>query len=187
MVIVNPGNSTGQCLSHSSLKEILQFCDQEKLVLLADEVYQQNVYQEERPFISAKKVISAIWWYNNAVFSLIFTLVETELKVLMDLGPPMSKKIQLVSFHSVSKGYWGECGQRGGYFEMINIPPQVWFCEFYSTFLNSYVIRDNFLQAIFFLIWNSSIVNIKLETILLKSFDLCRMYVYTINTWTMLS
>ncbi|KAL6007122.1 Glutamate--glyoxylate aminotransferase 2 [Asimina triloba] len=32
------------------------------------------------------------------------------------------KGITLVSFHTVSKGYWGECGQRGGYFEMTNIP-----------------------------------------------------------------
>ncbi|XP_074383632.1 glutamate--glyoxylate aminotransferase 2-like isoform X2 [Apium graveolens] len=99
MVIINPGNPTGQCLSESCLKEILQFCNQENLVLLGDEVYQQNVYQEERPFISAKKVLT-------------------------DMGPPISKQVQLVSFNSVSKGFWGECGQRGGYFEMTNIPPQ---------------------------------------------------------------
>lgn len=43
----------------------------------------------------------------------------------MDMGPPISKELQLISFHTVSKGYWGECGQRGGYFEMTNIPPQV--------------------------------------------------------------
>ncbi|KAG4909029.1 hypothetical protein JHK87_055145 [Glycine soja] len=42
----------------------------------------------------------------------------------MDLGPPISKEVQLISFHSVSKGYYGECGQRGGYFEMSNIPPE---------------------------------------------------------------
>ncbi|KAK1403274.1 Alanine transaminase [Heracleum sosnowskyi] len=99
MVIINPGNPTGQCLSVANLKEILRFCNQEKLVLLGDEVYQQNVYQDERPFISARKV-------------------------LMDMGQPISKQVQLVSFHTVSKGYWGECGQRGGYFEMTNIPPQ---------------------------------------------------------------
>ncbi|KAK1381504.1 Alanine transaminase [Heracleum sosnowskyi] len=99
MVIINPGNPTGQCLSEANLKEILLFCNQENLVLLGDEVYQQNVYQDERPFISARKV-------------------------LMDMGPPVSKQVQLVSFHTVSKGYWGECGQRGGYLEMTNIPPQ---------------------------------------------------------------
>lgn len=48
------------------------------------------------------------------------------LKVLMDMGAPFSKEVQLVSFHTVSKGYWGECGQRGGYFEMTNIPPKVY-------------------------------------------------------------
>ncbi|XP_012479346.1 glutamate--glyoxylate aminotransferase 2 isoform X1 [Gossypium raimondii] len=99
MVIINPGNPTGQCLSEANLREILNFCYQENLVLLGDEVYQQNIYQDERPFISSRKV-------------------------LMDMGPPISKDVQLVSFHTVSKGYWGECGQRGGYFEMTNIPPK---------------------------------------------------------------
>jgi aspartate/methionine/tyrosine aminotransferase len=39
----------------------------------------------------------------------------------------LSREVQLVSFHTVSKGFWGECGQRGGYFEMTNIPPKVIF------------------------------------------------------------
>jgi glutamate--glyoxylate aminotransferase len=56
MVIINPGNPTGQCLSVANLKEIIRFCYQENLVLLGDEVYQQNIYQDERPFISARKV-----------------------------------------------------------------------------------------------------------------------------------
>jgi len=43
----------------------------------------------------------------------------------MEMGSPFSKEVQLVSFHTVSKGYWGECGQRGGYFEMTNLPPRV--------------------------------------------------------------
>ncbi|EPS68501.1 hypothetical protein M569_06265, partial [Genlisea aurea] len=99
MVIINPGNPTGQCLSEANLRQVLSFCYENNLVLLADEVYQQNIYQDERPFISARKV-------------------------LMGIGPPMSNELQLVSFHTVSKGYWGECGQRGGYFEMTNISPE---------------------------------------------------------------
>ncbi|XP_027154531.1 glutamate--glyoxylate aminotransferase 2 [Coffea eugenioides] len=99
MAIINPGNPTGQCLSEANLKDVVKFCYQENLVLLGDEVYQQNIYQDERTFISARKV-------------------------LMDMGPPINKELQLVSFHTVSKGYWGECGQRGGYFEMTNIPPK---------------------------------------------------------------
>ncbi|KAI3839572.1 hypothetical protein MKX03_003681 [Papaver bracteatum] len=100
MVIINPGNPTGQCLSIDNLQELLRFCSREKLVLLADEVYQQNIYQDQRPFISGRKV-------------------------LLDMGTPISKDVQLVSFHTVSKGYWGECGQRGGYFEMTNIPAKL--------------------------------------------------------------
>lgn len=57
MVIINPGNPTGQCLSEATIKELIQFCYHENLVLLADEVYQQNIYQDERPFISARKVL----------------------------------------------------------------------------------------------------------------------------------
>lgn len=56
MVIINPGNPTGQCLSEANLREILNFCFQENLAVLGDEVYQQNIYQDERPFISSKKV-----------------------------------------------------------------------------------------------------------------------------------
>lgn len=99
MVIINPGNPTGQCLSVDNLQQILRFCHQESLVLLGDEVYQQNVYQDARPFISSRKV-------------------------LFDMGGAISKELELISFHTVSKGFLGECGQRGGYFEMTNIPPQ---------------------------------------------------------------
>ncbi|GMP82697.1 hypothetical protein CsSME_00036894 [Camellia sinensis var. sinensis] len=111
MVIINPGNPTGQCLSEANLKEILRFCYKENLVLLGDEVYQQNIYQDERPFMSARKV-------------------------MLDMGPPISKELQLVSFHTVSKGYWGECGQRGGYFEMTNIPLQVCLAVIFLMLFN---------------------------------------------------
>ena len=53
------------------------------------------------------------------------------------MGPPISRELQLVSFHTVSKGYWGECGQRGGYFEMTNIPPKV--CLSISCLLYIYI------------------------------------------------
>lgn len=92
LVIINPGNPTGQCLSEDNIKEIIEFCAKAKLVLLADEVYQTNIYEpEQRPFVSFKKV-------------------------LRDLNSP----VELVSFHSISKGMIGECGRRGGYFECCN-------------------------------------------------------------------
>ena len=60
--------------------------------MLADEVYQANVYMPDSlPFHSFKKV-------------------------LKNMGPEY-ESFELFSFHSVSKGMIGECGRRGGYFE----------------------------------------------------------------------
>jgi glutamate--glyoxylate aminotransferase len=151
MVIINPGNPTGQCLSEANLREILHFCYQENLVLLGDEVYQQNIYQDERPFISARKV-NIVLPPNSSVCYLELQLVLVIFllrlwKVLMGMGPPVSKEVQLISFHTVSKGYWGECGQRGGYFEMTNIPPKVFFLS--NRFLLSIIIVHCFQSHVF--------------------------------------
>ena len=58
MVFINPGNPTGQCLSQENLQELAKFAHEEKVVLMADEVYQENIYQDERPFVSMRKTIS---------------------------------------------------------------------------------------------------------------------------------
>ena len=42
MVFINPGNPTGQCLSEQNLKDLIVFCYESHLVLMADEVYQEN-------------------------------------------------------------------------------------------------------------------------------------------------
>jgi len=99
MVIINPGNPTGNTLSYDNIKEIIEFCRREHLMLLADEVYQENVYAEDRPFVSAKRV-------------------------LRDLGPDYDD-FEMASFHSTSKGIFGECGRRGGYMELVGINPDV--------------------------------------------------------------
>ena len=44
-------------------------------------------------------------------------------KVLMEMDAP--PPLQLVSFHSTSKGFLGECGLRGGYFELVGFDPAV--------------------------------------------------------------
>lgn len=92
IVIINPGNPTGQVLSRRNMEEIVAFCDREKLVILADEVYQKNVYIPDKPFISFKRVLHE-----------------------------MKSDVELASFHSVSKGVLGECGLRGGYMEVVNM------------------------------------------------------------------
>ncbi|XP_004345426.2 alanine aminotransferase [Capsaspora owczarzaki ATCC 30864] len=99
LVVINPGNPTGGVLSMESMRGIVELCHREHLVLLADEVYQTNVYQDQRPFVSFRKVLKS-------------------------MGPEFSN-VELISFHSVSKGFIGECGKRGGYMEMIGIDAYV--------------------------------------------------------------
>ena len=90
MVLINPGNPTGQVFSENVLKDICEFCEKYNILLLADEVYQENVFDCE--FISVKKCCSK-YGLNT----------------------------QVISVHSISKGFTGECGQRGGYMELYNI------------------------------------------------------------------
>ncbi|EGC31753.1 alanine transaminase [Dictyostelium purpureum] len=100
LVIINPGNPTGQCLDKANMEEVVKFCLNKGLVLLADEVYQENVYvKEDKPFISFKKVVK-------------------------DMGGEYAD-LEMVSFHSVSKGFVGECGKRGGYMELNGITSDV--------------------------------------------------------------
>jgi len=75
-------NPTGQVLSRENLHDIVKFCAERNLVLLADEVYQENVYDENSAFVSAKRAA-----------------YETGLLDDNDGGG-----IELISFHSVSKG-----------------------------------------------------------------------------------
>jgi aspartate/methionine/tyrosine aminotransferase len=56
-VLINPGNPTGQVLSKESIMDIVKFCAKHNLVLLADEVYQENVYVN-KPFVSCKLAAS---------------------------------------------------------------------------------------------------------------------------------
>ncbi|KAH1066320.1 hypothetical protein J1N35_031307 [Gossypium stocksii] len=99
LVVINPGNPTGQVLAEENQKAIVEFCKQEGLVLLADEVYQENVYVPEKKFHSFKKVSRSMGYGE--------------------------KDIALVSFQSVSKGYYGECGKRGGYMEVTGFGADV--------------------------------------------------------------
>ena len=82
-----------------------QLCVDEDLVLMADEVYQENIWKSELPFSSFRKVATSMGYSPN-----------------YEEG---KKGLALVSFHSISKGFIGECGIRGGYFELFGIDPLV--------------------------------------------------------------
>lgn len=95
-ILINPGNPTGNVVSNEDITEIAKFCYEKKMVLVADEVYQHNVYNEEMKFTSARKIVSEL--------------------------PEPYNQLAVFSLNSVSKGYLGECGLRGGYCDMLNIP-----------------------------------------------------------------
>ena len=99
LVVINPGNPTGQVLSESDMKKIVEFASKNRIVILADEVYQLNVYTKNKKFTSFKKICASM----------------------------PNHPVDLFSFHSTSKGIMGECGIRGGYFEIFNIDKDVHF------------------------------------------------------------
>merc|ERR1711994_233833 len=99
IVVINPGNPTGQVLSRANIEMVLKFALEKKLFVFADEVYQHNVYAEGSEFHSFKKVMT-------------------------EMGSPYSS-MEVASFVTCSKGYMGECGIRGGYAEVLNMDPDV--------------------------------------------------------------
>lgn len=97
IVVINPGNPTGAVLSPENVRMVIRFAGTHGLSLLADEVYQENVYVTGKVFTSFAKVMHEI----------------------------DERDVPLFSLHSVSKGFLGECGHRGGYIEFRNIPDDV--------------------------------------------------------------
>ena len=79
---------------------MLRFCHTNRLLLLADEVYQENIYNPRRPFVSCRAALAT-------------------------LPQDIQASTELISFHTISKGPYGECGLRGGYMELYNIDPEV--------------------------------------------------------------
>jgi aspartate/methionine/tyrosine aminotransferase len=97
IVVINPGNPTGAVLSEANVQSVVEFARERGLSILADEVYQDNIYLPGDRFVSFASVVEK-------------------------LG---AKDVSLFSFHSTSKGFLGECGHRGGYLECRNVPDDV--------------------------------------------------------------
>lgn len=113
IVVINPANPTGAVLNRENICEVIDFAKRHSLLIIADEVYQHNVWAEGCQFHSFKKCMA-----------------------------DMNVKLELVSMMSASKGYMGECGLRGGYGELTNFDPKVQavFYKYLSTRLCSSVI-----------------------------------------------
>ena len=95
--VINPGNPTGSVMDHENIAMVIRFAKAHNLSILADEVYQENIYLAGDKFTSFAKVLA-------------------------EMG---EQDVSLFSFHSCSKGFFGECGQRGGYMEIRNVPADV--------------------------------------------------------------
>ena len=101
IVVINPGNPTGASLSAEDLAHVIRFAAEKHLVVIADEVYQTNVFIGE------------------------FTSFKKTLREMQKREPEKYDNVELVSLHSISKGMVGECGHRGGYFELVGFDPDV--------------------------------------------------------------
>ncbi len=113
LVVINPGNPTSQQLALEDMRHVVRFCAARGLVLMADEVYQANLYGERAgTFTSFKKVVSQMIAHGGG-----------EQQAGDDATAAAA--VSLVSFHSISKGFTGECGIRGGYFELHSFAPDV--------------------------------------------------------------
>ena len=97
IVVINPGNPTGSVLSADNVRMVIRFAKANGLAIIADEVYQENVYDPALKFHSFARIMA-------------------------EMG---EKDVTLFSLHSVSKGFLGECGHRGGYIEFRNLPDDV--------------------------------------------------------------
>ncbi len=97
IAVINPGNPTGSVLTYENIRMVIRFAKRHHLSIMADEVYQENVYDPHSKFYSFAKVMH-------------------------DMN---ERDVTLFSFHSVSKGFLGECGHRGGYVEFRNVPDDV--------------------------------------------------------------
>lgn len=116
IAVINPGNPTGNVLSLENVKMFIKFGRDKNVPILADEVYQVNVYDDTKEFHSFKKVLR-----------------------MMQKEDKSYDKVQLMSFHSTSKGIIGECGLRGGYTEFVGMSNEVMalFVKVASTSLSS--------------------------------------------------
>lgn len=102
IVLTNPSNPTGAVQTRQNIEDIINFAYENSILVIADQVYQHNIYEpDEFPFISCRKVL--------------FDLNKEE----------KCKGLELVSINSISKSCYGECGRRGGYFQLENICPKV--------------------------------------------------------------
>ena len=70
IVVINPGNPTGAVLSRENIEMIVRFARTHRLSIIADEVYQENVYAAGARFTSFARVMGETGVADITLFSL---------------------------------------------------------------------------------------------------------------------
>lgn len=83
-------------LTKDNIEGIINLCHKNNILIIADEVYQNNIYKDNIKFHSFRSVLNK-------------------------MTGCVKDEVELLSLNSVSKGLMGECGLRGGYMEVHNI------------------------------------------------------------------
>ncbi len=81
LAVITPGNPTGQVIPRSNIEDLIKVSKKYEIAVIADEVYQVNVYNSNMKFDSFKKTIK-------------------------DMGSEYDD-VPLFSLQSISKGYYG--------------------------------------------------------------------------------
>ncbi|CAF2626062.1 unnamed protein product [Rotaria sp. Silwood2] len=140
IVIINPGNPTGQVLSSENIKNVIRFAHKHQLFILADEVYQENVYLPGSKFFSFKQALMDLGApYNHMEMGIEYLIFCFSISIFVFSYLP-------ASFHSASKGWHGECGSRGGYYELINVDKDVKVQV--NKFISAYLCSTTWGQAV---------------------------------------
>lgn len=101
MVLINPGSCGAPAMSAAGIAQVLGFCQQNGIAVIADEVYRNNLPVRSEvaatdSFVSARRVMAGC-------------------------EGAMQRSLQLFSINSVSKGVMAEGALRGGYLEAVNV------------------------------------------------------------------
>uniref|UniRef100_A0A0D3HD77 Aminotransferase class I/classII large domain-containing protein n=2 Tax=Oryza TaxID=4527 RepID=A0A0D3HD77_9ORYZ len=95
LVVINPGNPTGQVLAEENQRDIVKFCKNEGLVLLADEVYQENIYVDNKKFNSFKKIARSMGYNEDDLPLILASLV---------MNPPKAGDASYASYKAEKDG-----------------------------------------------------------------------------------
>jgi aspartate/methionine/tyrosine aminotransferase len=114
LIAVNPGYPSGSLLSYDEIKSIIELAHKEKMMIIADESFQEVTLEDNEEFVSFKKVLKE------------------------HRDSDIRDNVELISLNSISHTLT-PLNFRGGYAEIVNVNDDVYlqFQKLYSIMLCS--------------------------------------------------